>query len=171
MAKQQWLVSVLASCVMVAGATSVQAQARFEALTRDVLPVLPGLEIVTIRDNALQVCYTLFMMTAPSAAPAQAQIPPPSVQDAEAERDRRLSELTADLDRTQTTATPGTIPPDRLRYEWEAMKAQSELERVLREAALARLEARLKEIIDARRLAVSGPLACNVQPAPPAAGK
>src|SRR5436190_23974097 len=110
------LVGIGIGCALLAGAAPVRAQARFEAVSRDAVVVLPSLEIVTVRDNALNVCYTIFMMEAPPPARTLAPVEPVAVDVAEAERDRRLSELSADLQRALVNNAPGTLGPDVLKY-------------------------------------------------------
>jgi hypothetical protein len=87
-----------------------------------------------------------------------------SVDDAIVQRDRRLSDLSAEFERSLSTATPGTLGPNVLKFEWDGQKVQSDYERALREHELARLEVRL--IAAARKVAVSGPSPCLAQTAP-----
>jgi len=152
-------------CAVLAGATPLRAQARFEAMSRDAVPVVPTLEIVTVRDNALGVCYTVFMMDAPPLVQNVVAVEPVPIDAAAVERDRRLSELSADLQGALVNAVPGTLGPDMLKYEWEGMKAQSQFEQVVRQTEMAHLDARLKQLVEQRRLAVAGPMSCTAQPA------
>jgi hypothetical protein len=161
MVRSYWIASV--GVAVIACATSIGAQVRFEALTREPVAGAPGLEVVTIRDQALMVCYTVFVID--GAPPGQiAPSEPATFDDAVAQRDRRLSDLSSEFERSLSTAVPGTLGPNVLKFEWEGQKAQSDYERALRERELARLEARL--IVGARKLAVTGPSPCLGQPSP-----
>lgn len=161
MTRSHRMMGIGVGAALMAGA-SLHAQARFEALTHDQVAGAPGLEIVTVRDQALKVCYTLFVID--GAPPGQGALVEPVVDDAVAQRDRRLSDLSAEYERSLSTATPGTLGPNVLKFEWEGQKAQSDYERAVRERELARIEARL--IASARKLAVSGPSPCAGSPAP-----
>jgi hypothetical protein len=158
--QSKWL-AILGICgALVTGGASLRAQARFVAVGREAVAGASGLEVVTIRDQTLAACYTVFVM---EATPTQA---PPveltSIDAALAQRDRRLADLSGELERSLATATPGTLGPNVLRFEWEGQKAQADYERALREHEMARLEARL--IATARKMAVSGPSPCPGQP-------
>jgi hypothetical protein len=158
--QRQWHVCVV-TCFVLLTSGALGAQARFEAMSRDAVAAVPGLQVITIRDNTLNACYTLFVI---DAAPPLQPLPPietRSVQNAAAERDRRLSELSTELEKTRSTVVAGTLGPDILKYEWEGQKVQSEFERVLLENEVTRLEAPLKRIADAPKLAVSGPAPCG----------
>jgi len=163
---RRWFIGLAAWCVLLAGAAPIRAQVRFEVVSHDAVPIVPALEIVTVRDNTLSVCYTVFTMAAPPLVQSVAPLEPISVDAAETERDRRWSELSADLEKALVNATPGTLGPNLFTYEREAMKAQVKFEQVARQTDLARLEARLKQIVDARHLAVAGPMACTARDAP-----
>jgi hypothetical protein len=166
MSWQQRNTGIGALCALLAIGTTLHAQARFEAMTRDAVAAVPGLEVVTIRDNAVNNCYTLFVIHPVRPAQNLDQVEPMSVEGAAAQRDHRLSELSAEFENALWAALPGTLGPDSLKYQWEGQKAQSEFERVLRETELAKLEAWLRPIADAPRLAVAGPGPCRT-PTPP----
>jgi hypothetical protein len=159
--QRQWLVCIVTCFVPLTGGGALGAQARFEGMTRDGVAAVPGLQVIMVRDNTLNACYTLFVIDAASPLQALPPIEARSVQNAAAERDRRLSELSTELEKTRSTVVAGTLGPDILKYEWEGQKAQSEFERVLLENEVARLEAPLKRIADAPKLAVSGPAPCG----------
>src|SRR5262245_24700776 len=129
MARRQSLVRLWVCGALLVGAATLRAQSRFEALTHEPLAGPPGLEVVTVRDHLLNGCYTLFVTR---SAPLQTTAPvePPSVADAAAERDRRLSDLSASLEKALVNNVPGSLGPDMLKYEWEGQKVQSEFDRV-----------------------------------------
>jgi hypothetical protein len=160
---------------LAADPAGLRAQGRFEAVTQDPVVAVPGLQIVTVHDHAQNVCYTVFVMRVarPLANPSRGE--PTSVEDAAARRDHRLSQLSVEFQRGLPGAVPATLGSDPLRYQWEAQKIQSEFERALREAELARLERWLEQIASAPKLAVSGPVACNAQttstPSSPESGR
>jgi len=131
------------------------AQTRFEALTQETIAHAPGLRIVTVRDNVMGACYTLFIME-PAAASAQATeavVPPvdersrQSIQrlrDAADKHDRQAAELKTQFE-AKTGMTPATarIPglavkrnvslgDSLVRYETERMRIDGEYESVLR---------------------------------------
>jgi hypothetical protein len=166
MLRQQRIVGIVALCALLATGRTFHAQARFEAVTHDAVPVVPGLEVVTIRDKVVNDCYTLFVIHPVRPAQNLDHVEPMSVEGAAAQRDHRLSELSAELENALRAAVPGTLGPDSLKYQWEGQKAQSEFERVLRETELAKLEAWLRPIADTPRLAVAGPAPCRTS-APP----
>ena len=159
--RSKWGVLVGVCFVLLTGGEGLRAQARFEAVTRDAVDAVPGLQVITIRDRALNACYTLFVIEAAKQVPPLPPLEMLSPDEAAAERDGRLSQLIAALEQSSSVAVPGTLGPNILQYEWEAQKAQSEFERALREAEVARLEAPLKRIADAPHFAVSGPAPCG----------
>ena len=84
------LAAGVAAALLTAG--TVHAQ-RFDAARRETVAAIPGLDVVTIRDTALNACYTLFIME-PGVQPARpSRADPASLQDLAEERDRRLSAL------------------------------------------------------------------------------
>jgi hypothetical protein len=162
-----------ALCAMAAAATALQAQARFEILSRDAVAVspaqavaVPGLQIVTVRDNAIGACYTVFVMDPPRSAESAPRVDTSSVDAAAARRDRQLADLTGEFDRALASPTPGTLGPSSLRYELEGQKIQSDFDRTLREQDVARIERRLEQMAQLPRMAVSGPAACPKPAAP-----
>jgi hypothetical protein len=150
-------------CALLAGAGAVQAQARFDSVTREAVAAVPGLEVLTVRDRALESCYTLFLFQPPSPAAVAPPVDSTTLAAAAAERDSRLDALSADLQRTALNQRPGLVPSP-LRYQFEGEKVLADFEQVAREAILARLDARLTAIAAAPRLAVAGPLRCPAVP-------
>jgi hypothetical protein len=155
------MLSASVLCALLAWAPVPRAQARFEAVAHDVVPTIPGLQILTIRDNMLSACYTLFVIAPAPPTGSQPQNEPASAQDAAVQRDRQLSALSLEFERGLPGGVPATLGSDPLKYAWEGQKVQSEYERVLRENDLVRIEERLVQIVAAPRLAVSGPVACH----------
>src|SRR5206468_3736089 len=165
--RRQVLVGSGAAAALLMGGVIVGAQSRFEPVTRDTLSALPGLQIITVRDRAQAVCYTVFMIESSRVARDAPAFAPPNVQDAAAARDRRLNELSAEFERALPGARPAMVGPDPLKYAWEGQKAQSEFERALRENEFRRLADWLEQIATGPRLAVAGPVPCSATPASP----
>jgi len=99
-----------AACILLLSAfvfrdASLTAQTRFQVLGQEATNEIPGLRIVTIRDNQLDACYTVFLFE--PSAPAEISAPVATtpdeaaqqslqrIQDAEIIRDRQFSELRA----------------------------------------------------------------------------
>ena len=148
-----------ALCALLAAGATLEAQARFESVTREAVAEVPGLEVVSVRDRALGSCYTLFLFQPLAAAAVTAPVDSPTLEEAAAERDRRLDAIGADLQRLGTTQMKVTVP-NSLQHQFDGEKALADFEQVAREAILARVEARLAEIATAPRLAVAGPTRC-----------
>jgi len=149
--------STFATLIAIACLTTAPllAQTRFEALTQETIAHASGLRIVTVRDNVMGACYTLFIMEPPavSAQPSEAAAPPldersrQSVQrlrDAADRHERQATELKAQFE-AKTGMTPATarIPglavkrnvslgDSLVRYEVERMRIDGEYESVLR---------------------------------------
>jgi len=164
--KRQMAVTMGALCVLLAANATLQAQARFDSVAREAVAEVPGLEVVSLRDQALGNCYTLFLFQPRSPAPVAAPVDSAALDAAVAERDRRLDALSADLQRLVETQRVVTTP-NPLRYHFDGEKVLADFEYLVREAILARVDARLAEIATAPRLAVAGPVRCLS--APPAA--
>jgi hypothetical protein len=156
--------ATIAVSVLLAAGGVVQAQTRFDSVTRDTVAALPGLEVVSVRDRALGDCYTLFLFQPPSPAPVVAPVDSTTLDAALAERDRRLDALSADLQRHVETLRVVTVPSP-LRYYFDGLKSLVDFEQLAQEAMLARVDARLAEIAMAPRLAVAGPVRCPSVPA------
>ena len=153
------------AAVVLAASAPAHAQ-RFTAVGREAVTAIPGLEIVTLRDAVLNVCYTLFMLE-PTLQPSPVTIPDSrSLQELADERDRRLAALLAEHERQQYAPVPGFVP-NSLRYAWEGTRVQGEFDRALRDKELNRLEEQLARLAAAPRLTVTGPAPC----APAAAAK
>ena len=116
--------AVGALCALIATGTTVQAQARFDVGTREMVAPVPGLEVVVVRDRTLGSCYTLFLLQpaslspAPDGAPADAT----TVEAALAERNRRFDVITADYQRLVLSQQTVTVS-NPLQYQFEAEKA------------------------------------------------
>ncbi len=146
-------------CALVAAA-SLHGQARFEVASRETVGSVSGLEIVTVRDTALNACYTLFVFRpVPELAPPR--VDTTTVQEAASERDRKLAALSEEFERGLPGAVPATLGANPLKYEWEGDKVQSDYERLVREREMARLEERLDLIAGEPRIAVAGPAPCE----------
>ena len=146
-------------CSAIGGArSSVFAQQRFVPIGHDPVAVVPGLQIVTLRDNAAQnACYEVWVVEPPVAA---AQPASPAAVDAAAQlRDQRMQALSAEFDRAQYTPAPG-IPSNVLALELEAQKAQSDFNRVVLDYHFSRMEEFMAQLARGSRIAVSGPSPC-----------
>jgi len=140
---------------------ALHGQQRFAMISREALPLVPGLQIVTLRDTASQnACYTLFLVEAPAAA---SQAPPQTVESATAARDQRLQALAADFERAQFAPIPGVPSLNALQVELEAQRAQSDFNRAVLDYHFARLEESLAQLAKGSRLAVTGPASCPAQ--------
>jgi hypothetical protein len=134
---------LLAACLL---GTTLSAQNRFDVLAQDAIADVSGLRIVTIRDNQLAACYTLFIMEQ-TAAP-EVILPEPVLSDdvarqsvqrireAGERRDRQLAELKARFDRAARPYQAGDAAIlngiEARRYEEERIKIENAYERVLR---------------------------------------
>jgi hypothetical protein len=151
--------AVVGGLILGAAQIQGQTQARFQATSREVVGSAPGLQIVTVRDSMLNACYTVFVIDASSvASPAPAAA---NIEDAARERDQRLSDLSAEFEHGLLGGVPATLTANPLRYQWEANKAQSDYERVVRQAEMARLSDQIAQLASAPRIAVAGPTACE----------
>ena len=163
--KRQTVATTGALCLLLALNATLKAQAHFDHVTRDAVAAVPGLEVVTLRDQALGSCYTLFLFQPQSVAPVTAPVDAQSIVAAATERDRRLDAVSAELHRLETTQKMVTVQ-NPLQHQLDGQKALADFEQVAREAILARIDARLAEIATAPRLAVAGPVPCpSVPPA------
>ncbi len=146
------------------GASALRAQNRFVAVAHDTIAVVPGLDVVTVRDTAQDVCYVLFTFEGDRSAAAPNAAASPAA--AAAERDRRLQDLAAEFDRSQYNVYPAVPPPNVLKYVFEAQKAESDADRAFIEAEVARIEQSLARLAKLPRIAVGGPAPCGAKPAP-----
>jgi len=151
-------------CVLLAASATIRAQVRFDAVAREAVAAVPGLEILSVRDQALGSCYTLFLFQPQSPAPVTAPVDSTTLDAAVAERNRRLDALSANLQRLVETQRVVTVP-NPLRYQFDGEKALADFEQVARETGLARVDARLAEIATTPRLAVAGPTSGPAVPA------
>jgi hypothetical protein len=157
----------IAACVaaaVLADSPAMLAQ-RFDAAKREAVTAIPGLDVVTIRDTSLNVCYTLFILEPAVQPAASAPADARSIQDLAHERDRQLAAVIAEYERSQYATVPG-FPVPTLRYSWEGTRVQSEYERKLREKDASRLEEQLAHLASVPRLAVAGPVPCAPSPGP-----
>jgi hypothetical protein len=147
-------------CAAFINSPGLDAQARFEALSRDAVAAVPGLQVVAVRDATLNVCFTLFVFApVQPAAPPRAE--PRNISDAATTRDQQLAALGTEFERGLSAASPAMLVNNPLKFQWEAQKAQSEYEHTLRQSELARIEDQLAQIQSTPRLAVSGPVSCG----------
>lgn len=163
----RFLVAGVTALLGVFGASLASAQARFETTAHDAIPGVPGLQVVTVRDNALNACYVVFVMEPERPIGTVGRVEPPDIREAADALDRRLAALSDAFER-ERGAIPGTMAPDPLRYQWEAQKAQHAFDLTALQAQFDRLERRLDLLSDAPRLsatALPGPCAA------PATGK
>lgn len=209
--------TLAAACIVTVffSGTALSAQARFRVLAQNAIGEVSGLRIVTIRDNQLSACYTLFIME-PSAPLDAMPVPMPvddvtaqsvqRIRDAAEARDRQLVELRARASRAAPWDSVAAA-----RYEAERQKIEDAYEQVLRaeipgsypwatpvpgmraggweDAAnamrraivdpdptsamktatvqFARLDALLRRLIEAPRLAAAGPFTCDAEATKP----
>jgi len=123
-----WIAAAFPFLFALTSAGSIAAaQARFEVLTRDSIDQVSGLRVVTIRDNQLAACYTVFIMESAgpgevvtSAATPEAIAEQDSVlriREAAERYDRQVAELNAEFEarvgrppiQTGTTSSGGPI--------------------------------------------------------------
>jgi hypothetical protein len=150
------------SAVLCVGAGSIASgQSRFETLSHDAIPEVSGLQVVTVRDNALGACYVVFVMEPERTIGTVGHVEPPNLRAAAAALDARLADLSASFEQWRSEV-PGTMAPNPLRYQWEATKAQHAFDLAAIQVAFDRLERRLDLLSDAPRLsatALPGPCA------------
>jgi hypothetical protein len=123
-------------CALVVTAASVSAQGRFAALTQETITQVPGLRIVTIRDNQLALCYTLFVFEPVPAPlpPAQLSNPtPPSPADVENANKRELVRAAGEkrdrqLDEARTRINPGQSAFNLAQFELARRPIENEFE-------------------------------------------
>jgi len=137
-------------CVAIASGSLATAQARFEVLKQDVLAGASGLRVMTIRDNDIAQCYTLFM-TEPALSTEAARPTAAPVDPAQQESIRRIREAAENYDRqvaalnAQFEAKVGRPPRDTwdnlsgwpytftsvVQYELDRARIANEYERAL----------------------------------------
>jgi hypothetical protein len=162
--RQALLVGASALCALLTGGAELRAQGRFVAVTRDTITAVPGLQIVTIRDTVQEACYVLFMIEGAQPPTIQPPADFATLEAAAALRDHRLQELSTEFERALFAPVPAVPAPNRLQFEWEGQKAQSEFDRVFLKSEFARLEDWLVLIAHGPKLAVSGPAPCGPPP-------
>ena len=135
--------ALTAAAVTLVGAT-LSAQTRFELIAEHEIPDVSTLRIVTIRDNQLSTCYTLFVaqsVAAPSPT-TEAAIPGPTpidestrqsvqrIREAAETRDRQLAELMS----SRTVYGFGDFGAAQAKHEFDRARVpiEEEYERVLR---------------------------------------
>jgi hypothetical protein len=161
-------VVVLVLCLALPAALA--AQARFDVVGRDRIPDVPGLDIVTVRDNVLGTCTTLFVTDSGAAGQNGSGVLSggwPMVEDAAIARDARLAELSLAFEAASRPLAAGVPGPNPLEYAWEAQKANTEFMVVAMNQAIARLEARLDRMAQAMQTVASAPGPCPAAPTGP----
>jgi hypothetical protein len=133
------------------GARIESGQSRFEALDRSEINGVPGLRIMSVRDNVLKTCYAVFVAELADPGAVADRIEYTDIGKAMAVRDQRLGDLLAGFER-ERGAIPGTIAPNPLRYQWPADSAQVEFALTALNNAFARIE---QELIRASRTAIT----------------
>ena len=137
---------VLTICLAVAPPLS--AQERFHTTDATVLPALPGMRIVSVKDSLRNRCYLAFVEDA--ARPDAALIDPPDVTAAASQRDHDLASLVHAYE-SDTSVYAGTITPNPLKYEVLAQTTQLTFALSVVENLIARLEAQLDRVAAAPR--------------------
>ena len=148
-----WRSSITIANVLLAlcfGVGSVAAGSRFQAIAFESVPELPGLQVVTIRDNVSNACYTAFVTASTISREEAPRIEAIDIERAAAARDRRLAELSASYQSQVWTVTPGIPPPNTMQYDWEAQQAQTAFLLFALDQSFARIADRLAH-------ALSGP--------------
>jgi hypothetical protein len=106
---------------------AVTAQARFHVIAHERIDHVGGLRIVEILDTLNGTCMTLFVTDGFARIRDDDTAGPETANQAAADRDRRLAELSVDFTAAAShLQTPGTLAPDPLPYHWEAQKVQTE---------------------------------------------
>jgi hypothetical protein len=131
---------------MAALAPPASAQPRFELLTRDKIAAVSGLQIITIRDNQLAACYTIFVLESPAPTPPpslEPTIAAPSaeelekadvlrrVREAAANRDRQLTALRSRIDPSVRSRDPIRDQNNAIAYEAARRQIDDEYERAI----------------------------------------
>jgi hypothetical protein len=103
------------------------AQTRFHVIAHERIDPVGGLRIVEIRDTLRDTCMTLFVMDGFTRIRDGNRANRQSVEQAAADRDQRLHELSIDFTAASSQLqTPGTLAPNPLAYDWEAQNVQTE---------------------------------------------
>jgi hypothetical protein len=147
--------------VCLGAAPVLSAQSRFEAVTRDAVSGIPGLQAVIIRDNVLHTCYTAFVVEGSPPIANGAPTESSNLQAAAAARDRQLEDLSATFEGAVWNQIPGTPNPNPLRYQWEATKIQDAFNLTVLDQEITRLERRLERIVDQPRVVSVSPVQCS----------
>jgi hypothetical protein len=122
-----------------------EGPSRFEAVAVESIPSVSGLQVVTIKDNARNACYTTFVMRPPQELN---QAPSSRTAQAAAARDQRLAELSAAFEKATLDQIPGTAPgPNALAYQWEAEKALNTFALTVIDEAVDRLLNELRQVL------------------------
>ena len=153
------VIGVTALLVSVAAGVSVAGQNRFNVLAVDTVPAVPALQIVTLRDEAQNSCYLLFVATL-TPPTRRFNVQPADVAQAAATRDRRLADLNNTYLQNFGAPVPG-IPANMLPYQFEAEKIEGEFQLVVRASELTWLEDLVERT--AAQTAVSGPVPCGAR--------
>jgi hypothetical protein len=107
--------------------TPLMAQARFHVIAHERIDQVGGLQIVEIRDALHDSCVTLFVVDGFARLREGEAGTRETVDQAAADRDRRLAELSVDFTaRSRRLETPGTAGPNPLAYDWAAQNVQFE---------------------------------------------
>jgi hypothetical protein len=147
------------TCTVVA-MPAATAQGRFRAIGNDNIAAAQPLQVVTVRDDAQDVCYLVFLFQPERSAAGRPDAERVDIAGAITSRDRRLAELSDAYEKAFLTPAPVIPPLNLLRFEWEGWKVQSEYERAVRERELTRLELALERIAAMPAMTVSGPVSC-----------
>lgn len=126
------------ACLTIA-ATIESGQSRFETTDRSDIRELPGLTIVSVRDNALKTCYAVFLAAPDHSADLADSIGVTDMRRAAAVRDQRLGELLSTFE-GERSVFAGTPAPNPLRYDWQADVAQIEFALAALNNTFARIE-------------------------------
>lgn len=126
----------ISACIaaLVLSGTPAHAQRTFDVLTEGAVGNIPGLRALTVRDNSISVCYTLFILES-STGPLPVAAPDPttaqSVERVRAlaeERDKQLAAL-----QQKYPAGTDVVPlQSELEYEQARLRLDLEYQRALR---------------------------------------
>jgi len=144
-----WICLVLAS--------PISAQGRFQTTDATVLPALPGMRVVSVRDSLRNRCYLAFVEDAARAD--SATIDPPDVAAAASQRDHDLANLVHAYE-NDTSVYAGTITPNPLKYEVLAQSTQLNFALTVVENLIARLGAQLDRAAGTSKTLAVVPDAC-----------
>ena len=140
----------LIACLSIV-ATVDAGQSRYEAIDRSDVAGVPGLRIISIRDNLLRTCYAVFLADSTDSADISARGEMTDLHRAITARDQRLVDLLSAFEQDRSVFA-GTVAPNPLKYEWQANTAQVDFALAALNNMFARLE---QDLLRAPRTAMT----------------